>query len=167
MTGGDVVRSEDKHVVDRLGIARFVGLAGTVDGVGVEGLGFVAEVDTLDDAIEHGAFGVGDFLFTERRAQQRTSQSVGNLSVAGDADGAVIFLCMGPVLPPDLAVVEVLRGCGFVPCARGSMRICNRRRSGMGRKADGQNESRDGDVLLTHSDLPRWILFALSGTPPS
>src|SRR5215472_2125980 len=122
-----VITRKDERIVDTFGIARFAGLAGSVFRVVVEGLGLCAEIDALDDAVEHGSLRLGGFLLAKSFAQSWSRESIRNIGVAGDADCLVVFLRGRPGLPPDFATVEVFGGCDLVPCCiRACRSLCVR-----------------------------------------
>ncbi len=90
----------------------FRGLAGAVLRVEIEGRHVRPLGDPFFDAGQKGLFGRGECGVGAKRGPDH---GVGHDGVAGDADGAVIFLCARPGLPPKLAGIEKVGGGGFIP----------------------------------------------------
>jgi len=110
-----IVTGKNDGVEDGLSVAGFDLFAFAVFSVVVERKHLAPEVDTLFDAVDHGALSAGGGRFSEVVAEGGTGEGVHGLGVAGDAVGAVVLLGPVPALPPDLAGIEVAGGGLTVP----------------------------------------------------
>src|ERR1700722_7447534 len=109
------VKAGQNHGIQHcLGVTRFDFLPGAVDGIVVKRKDIFPDADALFDAFHHSRLR-GRRVSANLVVKYRPSQRERRLRVAGDAVGAVIFLCPIPALPPHFAAVEIARGCLAVP----------------------------------------------------
>src|SRR5579872_5093632 len=114
-----VIARQNNRVQNRLGIARFHFLSGSINRVTVERRNILPQLHTPLDACQHRRFNRRRIII--QLVKRRSRQSKRRLRVARDAKRPMILLRAIPILPPHFAAVEILRCRLPVPalCHRG------------------------------------------------